>query len=140
MSSDTIDVAGRVTKRRPGSVKGGLAVADSRPVFRDSRVHGLRCTLCRTPSAQRDLPGCPMCRGPMVPADFAPTGSMWASTVVAIPVGLRTPPFALGYIDLDDGPRVLAHLTEPTALPIDTRVTVTGVEHGDLVATAGDAS
>lgn len=136
----TIPVEGRVTKRRPGSAKGGLAVADSRPVFRDNRVHGLRCVLCRTPSAQRDLPWCPICRGPMDAASFSPSGSMWASTTVAIPVGVRQPPFALGYIDLDDGPRVLAHLVEPVSVPIDTRVTVTGLEHGDLVAVVGDVA
>lgn len=130
----TIPVDGRVTKRRPGTVKGGLAVADSRPVFGDGRVHGLRCTVCRNPSAQRDLPWCPVCRGPLVDDTFSPLGSMWASTVVAIPVGNRKPPFALGYIDLDDGPRVLAHLALPVSVPIDTRVMVTGVEHGDLVA------
>jgi uncharacterized OB-fold protein len=130
----TIPVEGRVTKRRPGSAKGGLAVADSRPVFRDGRVHGLRCTACRNPSAQRDLPWCPLCRGPVVADSFSPSGSMWASTRVDIPVGVRKPPFALGYIDLDDGPRVLAHLVLPESVPIDTRVTVTGVEHGDLVA------
>ncbi|SNS35630.1 Zn-ribbon domain-containing OB-fold protein [Rhodococcoides kyotonense] len=130
----TIPVDGRITKRRPGAVKGGLAVADSRPVFRDGRVHGLRCTVCRNPSAQRDLPWCPVCRGSLAPDTFSPSGRLWASTLVAIPVGNRTPPFALGYIDLDDGPRVLAHLAEPTSLPIDTRVTVTGLEFGDLVA------
>ncbi|RRQ26789.1 hypothetical protein DK926_16980 [Rhodococcus sp. Eu-32] len=130
----TIPVDGRVTKRRPGSVKGGLAVADSRPVFRDGRVHGLRCTECRNPSAQRDLPWCPLCRGRVVQDSFSPTGSVWASTVVAIPVGNRKPPFALGYVDLDDGPRVLAHLAMPETAPIGTRVTVTGVELGDLVA------
>jgi uncharacterized protein len=130
----TIPVDGRVTKRRPGAVKGGLAVADSRPVFRDGRVHGLRCTECRTPSAQRDLPWCPRCQGPVVDDSFTPSGSIWASTVVAIPVGNRKPPFALAYIDLDDGPRVLAHLALPESAPIGTRVTVTAVESGDLVA------
>lgn len=130
----TIPVDGRVTKRRPGSAKGGLVVADSRPVFSGGRVHGLRCTVCRNPSAQRDLPWCPVCREPLVEDSFSPSGSMWASTLVAIVVGNRKPPFALGYIDLDDGPRVLAHLVVPESVPIDTRVTVTGVEHGDLVA------
>lgn len=35
---------------------------------------------------------------------------MWSATVVRIPVAGRTPPYALAYVDLDDGPRVLAHV------------------------------
>lgn len=131
---------GRPTKRRPGAAVGGLPVADSRPVLDDGAdlddraVLGLRCTACRYPAAQRSLPWCPVCYGPVEPARFATTGAAWSSTVVQIPVGTRRPPFGLAYLDLDDGPRVLVHLAEPTVLPLGTRLRVTGVDDGDLTA------
>jgi len=53
---------------------------------------------------------------------------------VAIPVGARRPPFGLAYLDLDDGPRLLVHLAEPAVVPIGTRLRVTGLDAGDLVA------
>jgi hypothetical protein len=68
------------------------------------------------------------------PARFAATGTVWSSTVVAIPVGERRPPFGLAYLDLDDGPRVLVHLAEPQVLRAGTRVRITGTDRGDLVA------
>jgi uncharacterized protein len=125
---------GRPTKRRPGPVGGGLPVADSRPVLADGAVRGVRCLTCRYPVAQSGIPWCPSCYGPVEPAGFPTTGVVWSSTVVAIPVGNRRPPFGLAYVDLDDGPRVLVHLAQPQVLPIGTRVKVTGVDEGDLVA------
>jgi uncharacterized protein len=126
--------AGRPTKRRPGSAVGGLPVADPRPVLRDGAILGARCASCRYPAAQEGIPWCPACYGPTAPAGFAVTGAVWSSTVVAIPVGERRPPFGLAYLDLDDGPRVLVHLAEPAVLPPGTRLRVTGTERGDLVA------
>jgi uncharacterized OB-fold protein len=125
---------GRPTKRRPGSVAGGLAVADSRPVLVAGRVQGSRCTACANPFAQRGLPWCPICYAAVQDTDFAPAGRLWSSTVIALRVGQRRPPFALGYLDLDDGPRVMVHLEEPVALPLGTRAAIVRVEHGDLVA------
>lgn len=60
----------------------------------------------------------------MEPARFGPGGVVWASTVVRITVGDREPPYGLAYVNLDDGPRVLAHIagTEPVA--VGTRVLV----------------
>jgi uncharacterized OB-fold protein len=125
---------GRPTKRRPGSAVGGLPVADSRPTFVDGRVGGSRCTSCGYPSAQTGQPWCPVCQGELAAATFSPAGTVWSSTLVGIPVNTRRPPFVLGYVDLDDGPRVLAHIRAAAALAIDTRVTVVGTELGDLVA------
>ena len=133
---------GRPTKRRPGSAVGGLPVADPRPVFDpgldsgagDDAVLGIRCTACRYPAAQRDIPWCPVCYHPVEPARFSPAGSAWSSTVVAIPVGERRPPFGIAYLDLDDGPRVMVHLAEPVVLPLGARLRITGTERGDLVA------
>ncbi|WP_214405036.1 Zn-ribbon domain-containing OB-fold protein [Pseudonocardia lacus] len=90
--------------------------ADPRPRTRRSpdgrwRVAGLRCRACAEVAAYT-WPVCPRCRGPVEPADFGPTGTVWSSTVVRIPVPGRTPPYALAYVDLDDGPRVLAHVVD----------------------------
>ncbi|NKQ52458.1 hypothetical protein HFP15_06160 [Amycolatopsis sp. K13G38] len=125
---------GRPTKRRAGSAAGGLPVADPRPVFDGTAVLGTRCTACRYPSAQQEPPWCPVCYGEPAPERFAATGSVWSSTVVAIPVGTRKPPFGLAYLDLDDGPRVLVHLAEAATLPPGSRLVVTGTDEGDLVA------
>jgi uncharacterized OB-fold protein len=125
---------GRPTKRRPGSAVGGLEVADSRPVFDAGAVLGVRCTACRYPAAQQGIPWCPVCYAEVEPARFAATGTVWSSTVVAIPVGERRPPFGLAYLDLDDGPRVLVHLAKPQVLRAGTRLRITGTDRGDLVA------
>jgi uncharacterized OB-fold protein len=125
---------GRPTKRRPGSAVGGLPVADPRPVFDDGAVLGTRCSACRYPTAQRGLPWCPVCHGELIPERFSAAGTTWSSTIVAIPVGERRPPFGLAYLDLDDGPRVLVHLAEPAVLALNTRLRVTGTDRGDLMA------
>jgi len=130
---------GRPTKRRPGAAVGGLPVADSRPAFDRSEVEGdavlgVRCTACRYPAAQDGIPWCPVCYSPVEPARFATTGAAWSSTVVAIRVGERRPPFGLAYLDLDDGPRVLVHLADPAVVPIGARLRITGTDGGDLVA------
>ena len=67
-------------------------------------------------------------------AAFAPTGRVWSSTVVRIPVPGRTPPYTLAYVDIDDGPRVLAHLVGVTdRVDIGTRVRfVDRTTDGDL--------
>jgi uncharacterized protein len=129
---------GRPTKRRPGAAVGGLPVADPRPVFDDGAVHGVRCTACRYPAAQQGIPWCPVCYAAVEADRFAATGTVWSSTVVAIPVGERRPPFGLAYLDLDDGPRVLVHLVEPEVLRAGTRLQVTGTDRGDLVAARSD--
>ena len=120
---------GRPTKRR-----GALPVADPRPVWDGAAVIGVRCTACRYPAAQRELPWCPVCHAALAPERFAATGTIWSATVVAIPVGERRPPFALAYLDLDDGPRLLVHLAEPVAPPIGSRARIIGTDSGDLVA------
>jgi uncharacterized protein len=97
--------------------------ADPRPVVAaGGLVEGRRCTACAEPSAFA-WPACPACGGPVEPARFGPGGTVWSATVVRIPVAGRTPPYALAYVDLDDGPRVLAH--SASAVAIGTRVQVT---------------
>lgn len=65
---------------------------------------------------------------------------MFSSTVLRIPVPGRTPPFTLAYVDVDDGPRILAHVDGPDeALVPESRVALSGwTELGDpVVAESG---
>lgn len=84
-------------------------------------VVGMRCTGCGHPIAFV-RPRCPACRGPVEAAEFGPEGTVWSATVVRIPVPGREPPYALAYVDLDDGPRVLAHLPGDRAADVGSRV------------------
>lgn len=97
------------------------------------RVHGLRCQRCGAVAAYA-WPSCPACAGPTEPGAFGPAGTVWSSTVVRIPVPGRTPPFTLAYVDLDDGPRVLAHVPGAEAPPaVGGRARlVAPTESGDL--------
>ncbi|MFC5061506.1 Zn-ribbon domain-containing OB-fold protein [Actinomycetospora atypica] len=76
-------------------------------------VAGGRCRRCHEAHAFR-WPRCATCGGELEPATFGPGGTVWSSTVVRIAVPGRTAPYVLAYVDLDDGPRVLAHVA-PTA-------------------------
>ena len=66
----------------------------------------------------------------MTEAEFGPDGTVWSATVVRIPVPGRMPPYALAYVDLDDGPRVLAHADD--AVPIGARVRLKESTDGDV--------
>lgn len=122
------------SKRRQGEVMGGAFVADPRPVVNGDKVVGARCAQCRYPTAPA-APWCPACNSrDLQPAEFGPGGTVWASTLVHIPVGRWTPPYAMAYLDLDDGPRVIAHLDQPKIEKAGTRVRIAGAdESGDLV-------
>ena len=83
-------------------------------------------------------PRCPLCGGRPEAATFGPAGSVWSSTVVRVAVPGRTPPYGLAYVDLEDGPRVLAHV-DPGAdaaerLTPGTRVRLSGATpDGDVL-------
>ena len=135
MTSATASTAGPTappSKRRSGSALGGLPVADPRPRCVDGQVEGWRCEPCGHAVAQQS-PWCPRCGGALEPARFEPTGTVWAGTVVHLPVGHRKPPFALAFVDLDDGPRVLAHVVPAEALPVGSRARIIGEDEGDIV-------
>lgn len=113
---------------------------DPRPEIRrttdgDQVVVGRRCRTCAETVAY-PWPRCPACGSEVEPASFGPRGTVWSSTVVRIAVPGHTPPYALAYVDLDDGPRVLAHVVgastaEPA--PIGGRVRLTASSgDGDL--------
>lgn len=111
-------------------------MTDPRPRVADNgdagaAVVGVRCTACGYPVAFA-RPACPVCAGPVAEQHFGPAGTVFASTVVRIPVGERTPPYGLAYVDLDDGPRVLAATPSgpdggTTSIPVGTRVRLVGV-------------
>jgi hypothetical protein len=62
---------------------------------------------------------------------------VFAATVLRVPVPGRTPPYGLAYTDLDDGPRILAHVDPPDrALSPGTRVRLIGTTpEGDPLVT-----
>jgi uncharacterized protein len=96
-----------------------------------ARLLGQRCPACGYVAAVR-RPWCPECRAALEAAEFGPRGVVWSSTVVRIPVPGRTPPYTLAYVDLKDGPRVLAHVVDvQDPVPIGTEV--------DVVAREGEA-
>ena len=129
------DATGKlISKRRAGEGMGGAFVADPRPQIRGQAVVGARCAACRYPTAPA-APWCPACQhGELIPAEFGPGGTVWSSTLVQIPVGRWKPPYALAYVDLDDGPRVMAHLEVAKLQPVGSRVRIIGSdEGGDLI-------
>ena len=107
---------------------------DPRPQVRDHVVQGSRCANCGYQMAVQP-PRCPVCsEEPMEVAEFGPGGTVFASTVLRIPVPGRTPPYRLAYVDLDDGPRILAHATGADDGPLvpGARVRIVGrTDDGD---------
>lgn len=130
-----------ISKRRPGPHMGGPPVADPRPQLDGDQVLGVRCGRCGYPAAPA-TPWCPQCHsGELEPARFGPLGTVWSSTVVHIPVGRWVPPYAIAYVDLDQGPRVLAHLEQCAVLAPGRRVRIGGAsEQGDILARAEDGN
>lgn len=111
--------------------------ADPRPEIHrtaegDWVVVGRRCGTCAEPVAYA-WPRCPACGSEVAPARFGPRGTVWSSTVVRIAVPGHTPPYALAYVDLDDGPRVLAHVAGDEPAPIGGEAWLIGAsDDGDL--------
>ena len=92
------------------------------------RVLGSLCQACGYRMAIK-LEHCPVCRGPLSAAVFGPGGRIWAVTSVHISVQDRSTPYVLAYVDLDDGPRILAHVhVDPVAVPlVGDRVVLAGL-------------
>lgn len=105
-----------------------------RTVESGTKILGGRCVLCTHPVAGK-WPRCPVCKGELVPAAFGSCGRVWSSTVIRFALPGRVPPYTLAYVDLDDGPRVLAHLhgADQDAIAVGTNVVLNGVTtHGDI--------
>ncbi len=94
------------------------------PVVIDGDVVTLLTSSCDACGyvAAGELPACPVCGAGVSPASGGPGGAVWASTVVRIPVPGREPPYGLAYVDLENGPRVLAHTPGDAGLPVGSRV------------------
>lgn len=112
---------------------------DPRPEIRQTQdgavVVGARCDACGHPSFGRG-PRCPACRREISPKSFGPGGVVWAATVIHISIADRQVPYQVAYVDLDDGPRVLAHLAAgPRRAAAGTRVELVGsTDEGDPLA------
>lgn len=97
-------------------------------------VVGSSCTACGYVVAGVE-PACPICGAQTTRAACGPGGSVWASTVVRIAVPDRQPPYGLAYVDLENGPRILAHTPGEAALPVGSSVLLGPLSAaGDLTA------
>jgi uncharacterized OB-fold protein len=96
-------------------------------------LSGWRCRQCDLPQAV-PAPSCPDCRGELLESDFGPDGTVWSSTVVHLDMEGLSAPYGLAYIDLDQGPRFLAHAGEqPRSLTVGSRVRISGLNaRGDI--------
>ncbi|NKY60595.1 hypothetical protein [Nocardia flavorosea] len=120
------------------TVEHGRSPVDPRPVGAETNgtvtITGWRCVSCAHPLTQEVL-RCPLCRSRVGPATFATSGVVWASTCLRVRVPDYPPPFAVAYLTLDDGPRVLVHTPGDSPIRPGRRATVTSVSPaGDLVA------
>ena len=108
--------------------------SDPRPAVTSAGLlEGGLCVACEMPLLYCP-PLCPECGAQVRPASFGPDGTVWSSTVLRIRVSGRLPPAALAYVDIDGGPRLLAHLPDGSseALPPGARVRLIGRnDHGD---------
>jgi uncharacterized OB-fold protein len=89
-------------------------LADPRPcIVREGSDHNLAGGLCRHGHPLlRPLPRCPRCGAEVEPRRFGPGGAVWSFTTVHIQAAAGDePPCTLGYVDLDEGPRVLLRLS-----------------------------
>jgi uncharacterized OB-fold protein len=60
-------------------------------------------------------------------AAFAGEGAVWATTTSYIsPRHERAVPYTLTYVDLDGGPRLLAHIDDAAAAAVGVRVRLAG--------------
>lgn len=107
-------------------------MTDPRPLVSGDppRLVGVRCTTCARASVAGG--SCAACGAGTSPEAYGPEGTVYSATVVRIAVGDREPGYALAYVDLDDGPRVLAHVSGP-AMParVEARVRLIASRTGD---------
>lgn len=94
-----------------------------RPQLTADGVVGARCDVCTAAYAPA-IGRCAACGARTTPAMFAPTGTIWSSTTVHVAVGDRQPPYRIGYVDLDGGPRLLVALPATSLTGIGDRVVV----------------
>jgi uncharacterized OB-fold protein len=117
--------------------------ADPRPRTEENSgrwlLQGARCADCSYAMVIVP-PVCPACGcSNVLPTEFGPGGVVFSSTVLRIPIANRPAPTAFAYIDIDDGPRILAKVpsADRPLLP-GTRVALIGPNRfGDPCVTVG---
>jgi uncharacterized protein len=103
---------------------------DPRPTIERDALVGARCAACGHVHAIA-VGRCTRCRAPALePARFGPAGVVWSTTTLHVAGGTRTAPYTLAYVDLDDGPRLLAQVRERVAIAARVRLAGTS-EAGD---------
>jgi len=115
-------------------------IPDPRPAVAGDppAVLGQKCADCGHATARR-VARCPRCASQHLNEDSWTEGTVWSTTLVHIPVGDRVPPYRLTYVDLADGPRVLAHQRHSggPAPALGLSVHVVGINaNGDLEVSA----
>ena len=109
-----------------------------------SRLRGSRCADCAVATYPAD-PACPRCGGPAEPVVLSGTGTLWTWTVQRyapksppyVPPAAGFTPFAVGYVELPEGVRVLAVLDiQPEDADIGMPMTIAA---GDGVPRASGA-
>jgi uncharacterized OB-fold protein len=79
----------------------------------EARLEGVRCR--RGHPLLGSFHRCPRCGSDVGPELFGPTGTIWSFTVLHVASDPADEvPYALSYLDLDDGPRVLVRIAGPT--------------------------
>lgn len=101
----------------------------------DAKVLGSHCASCGHVAA-RQYGRCERCLATTSPRPFGPGGTVWSSTTVHLRIGDLAPPFVLAYVDIDDGPRILARVVDGVEVPAGSAVRITGAEDGDVLVEA----
>jgi uncharacterized protein len=85
---------------------------DPRPLVDGDTLLGARCGACGHAHAIR-VSRCTRCRAAALEdARFGPEGTVWSTTTLRVASGSRRAPYTLAYVDVDEGPRVLAHVAD----------------------------
>lgn len=99
---------------------------DPRPQWTGSGVEAWRCANGHV-TAER-VRRCPVCREAVEAQATAPSGEVWSWTICH----LEADPYGLAYVDLNDGPRVLARFDARHPLEVGGSVRVAPNLDGDL--------
>lgn len=106
---------------------------DPRPRLSGSGIHGWRCVRCGLSDVEPAL-RCHDCGSARSPVVLATLGTVWSWTVPRIGPDRGV---AFAYVDLDDGPRLLARLAGGVSPAVGVRVRISETTAGgDLEAEA----
>ena len=111
----------------------GGEMIDPRPRVEGETLHGARCSECGHAHAVL-VARCTRCGGTLAPASFGPAGTVWSTTTLHVAGNGRAAPYTLAYVDLDEGPRVLAHAGGRVSVAARVRLAGTTAFGDPLVA------